>query len=112
MPQAEDARLRGRTYAIPFDRVWTQALALAAGKLRGWSVVSADDVEGEIRAETRGLLGGASDVVIRIGLDRDAQTRVDVTSASRNGRVDFGANARRIVRLLRALDRALAPTRR
>ena len=44
---------------------------------------------------------------IRIILDHHAMTRVDVTSCSREGRADFGTNARRIGRFLRRLDRIL-----
>ncbi len=103
---AEDRRLRGRTYAIPFDQVWTAALALAHRR-RGWTVLHADDIEGEIRAEVRTLLRFTHDVNVRVGLDRNGQTRVDLVSASRTGRADLGKNARRIGRFLRALDREL-----
>ena len=109
---AADPGLRGRTYAIPFDRVWTAAIVLAGGKLRGWRIVFADDHNGVITAEYHSLLlRSAADVEIRIGLDEDAQTRVDATSASRRGGPDLGANARRLRRFLRALDRRLAQPR-
>lgn len=105
-----DPRLRGRTYAIPFEQVWQAARALASGALRGWRLVDADDYEGVIIAEARTLvLRYVDDVTIRIYLDADAQTRVDVQSRSRKGSGDLGANARRIARFLRALDRAVAP---
>jgi hypothetical protein len=105
---AEDPRLRGRTYAIPFEDVWRAALSLADGGLRGWRVTSADDREGVIVAEAKTLmLRLVDDVRIRIGLDPDAQTRVDALSVSRVGRVDFGTNARRIARFCRRLDRQL-----
>jgi hypothetical protein len=48
-------------------------------------------------------------VRIRIGLDANGQTRVDVRSASRSRR-DWGSNARRIDRFLRALDAKLDAT--
>ncbi len=47
------------------------------------------------------------DVEIRIGLDDDAQTRVDLRSASRKGVGDLGKNPRRIGKFVRALDREL-----
>jgi uncharacterized protein (DUF1499 family) len=47
------------------------------------------------------------DVVIRVSLDGDGMTRVDVVSQSRVGSGDFGVNARRIARFLHALDRHL-----
>lgn len=103
---ADDRRLRGRTYAIPFDQVWSATLALARRR-RGWTVSHTDDIEGEIRAEVRTLLRFTHDVNIRVGLDRNGQTRVDLVSASRVGRADLGKNARRIGSFLRALDREL-----
>ncbi len=103
-----DPRLRGRTYAIPFERVWRAALALAA-EPPGWRVVGADDLEGVIRAETTSrLFHRLADVQIRVTLDENAQTRVDARSASRTARADLGANARRLRRFFRRLDRALA----
>lgn len=106
-PEAADRRLRGRTYAIPFDKVWSASLALAT-VLPRWSVVRADDQTGEIRAEARPLfLRTPSDVTIRIRLDEDAQTRVDLQSRTRDDKRDFGTNARRVARFLTRLDRRL-----
>jgi len=106
-PDATDPRLRGRTYAIPFEGVWHAALGLA-GRRRGWRVLESDDLEGRIRAEAQTLLRFVDDVVIEVRLDADAQTRLDMTSASRVGKGDLGKNARRIGKFLRALDRELA----
>jgi hypothetical protein len=104
-----DPRLRGRTYSIPFEQVWQAARALASGGLRRWKLIEADDYEGVIRADTRTLIFRFhDDATVRVYLDEDGQTRVDVESRSRNGKVDFGANARRVGRFLRALDRKLA----
>jgi hypothetical protein len=104
-PQAEDARLRGRTYAVPFEDVWRAALGLADGGRRGWRLISADDETGEIVAEARTLVFGfVDDVTLRIVLDADAQTRIDMRSASRTGRADLGTNARRIADFFRRLD--------
>ena len=103
-----DPRLRGRTYAIPFEQVWQAARSLAGGGLRRWRIVEEDDYEGLIRAESRTLIWRfVDDVVIRIILDADAQTRVDMQSRSRKGGIDFGTNARRIGKFFRALDRKL-----
>lgn len=111
-----DPRLRGRTYAIPFERVWQTARALAGARkgegLSGWQIVSSDDQEGVIKAESATpVFRFVDDVVIRITLDANAQTRVDLTSRSRKGSFDFGANARRIGKFLRALDRKLGVPR-
>lgn len=109
---ADDPRLRGRTYAIPFEQVWQATLALPRHGLKRWTVVHADDDEGTVRMRVRpALLGTRADVTIRIGLDANAQTRVDARSRSRAGLIDFGGNARRIGRFFRGLDRALARRR-
>ena len=110
-PAALDARLRGRTYAITFDRVWNAALALAEGGLRGWRVLKADDEKGTILAEAvSAVWRRPCEVRVRIGLDANGQTRVDVRSASRNAKRDWGSNARRIDRFFRALDQKLGAT--
>lgn len=105
---SSDAALRGRTYAISFDRVWREALALASVGMPGWSVFGSDDGEGIIQAEVRGrLLALPSEVVVWIGLDVDAQTRVDLRSVARSARIDLGTNRRRVRAFCRALDGAL-----
>ncbi|MEQ1857263.1 MAG: DUF1499 domain-containing protein [Longimicrobiales bacterium] len=107
-PSSDDARLLGRTYAIPFDVVWSAALRLAGGELRRWSMLSADDLAGVISAGTRPLFFGQGDRVrIEIGLDENAQTRVDLSSSSRSERPDLGRNRRAIGRFLSRLDAAL-----
>ena len=109
----EDARLRGRTYAIPFEDVWNAANALATVGLRGWRVASADDESGVINAEATTLFGNkVDDILIRVSLDENAQTRVDARAAARQGRGDWGRNARRLKRFFGALDRAVIEARR
>jgi hypothetical protein len=101
-----DPSLRGRTYAIPFAKVWAAAAALASGGLRGWSLVEADEDRGVIRAESTTLaFRFVDDVRIEISLDENGQTRVDMMSASRVGKGDLGQNARRIRKFFRGLDR-------
>lgn len=110
---AEDVRLRGRTYAIPFDRVWTEAVALASGGLRRWRVLNADDHEGVIQAlATASIFRSTASVTIRIALDENAQTRVDARAENVSGRADLGACARHLGRFFRALDAAVAADRR
>ena len=107
-----DPRLRGREYAVPFHDVWEASLAIAE-KTRGWTLVASDPRAGEIVAEARTAVWRfVDDVWIRISLDEDGQTRVDMTSASRKGSADLGTNARRIARFLHALDRHLLGPRR
>ncbi|HSJ09950.1 MAG TPA: DUF1499 domain-containing protein [Longimicrobiales bacterium] len=109
---SEEPYLRGRTLAIPFEDVWSAAHALAAGGLRRWTVDSADDTEGVIHATSRSLRGIEHDVVIRVSLDSNAQTRVDASATARKPGMDFGAASRRVRRFFHALDNALARTPR
>lgn len=106
-PAHPDPGLRTRTYAVPFERVWRAALAIARDR-RGWEVVRADDLEGvvEIEAKTP-VFRFVDDVELRVDLDPDAQTRVNVVSESRRGRTDLGINARRVRRFFKHLDRKL-----
>lgn len=106
-PEAGDPRLRGRSYSVPFVQVWDAAVDIAQ-KTRGWTVVSSDPRVGEIVAEASTRLWKfTDDVWIRMSLDEDGQTRVDMASASRKGSADLGTNARRIARFLRTLDARL-----
>jgi len=82
-PTHEDGRLRGRTYPIPFEDVWQAALALSDGALKGWRVITSDDHDGIITAEAHRRWPAATDrVIVRVGLDRNAQTRVDAEAAA------------------------------
>lgn len=111
-PDARDPRLRGREYPVPFAAVWQAALGIAE-QTRGWTVTARDPRAGEIVAEARtAVLKFVDDVWIRISLDEDGQTCVNVTSASRTGSADLGANTRRIARFLHALDRSVLGEKR
>lgn len=111
-PASRDPRLRGRTYAVPFEAVWQAALRLTDDGLPGWSRLHADDHAGVIRATVRSRTNARHDVEIRIGLDPDAQTRVDAHATPHVPGRDFGRAARRLHSFCCALDRALAPTAR
>ena len=106
---SDDPRLRGRTYAITFDRVWNASLELAGGGLSRWSLRWWDDEAGAIQASAKTLVFRLiDDVIIKIRLDEDGQTRVDLSSSSRTGnRGDLGVNGRRIKKFCRALDKKL-----
>lgn len=107
-PASEDPRLIGRTYAIPFENVWQAAKQLASGRLKGWTLWVADDQDGLMEASLRPYLFlKAADVRIVIGLDENAQTRVDLASVSRTERGDFGRSRRAIGRFLEQLDALL-----
>ncbi|MEN8376994.1 MAG: DUF1499 domain-containing protein [Gemmatimonadota bacterium] len=100
----EDPRLRGRTYAVPFERVWRAVLRIVQREGR-WKFASADDASGTIQVEVRSaIIAMPGELTVRIALDRNAQTRVDARAVSRKARTDLGMNARRIARLLRELD--------
>ncbi|HUP90082.1 MAG TPA: DUF1499 domain-containing protein, partial [Longimicrobiales bacterium] len=71
-------------------------------------LVSSDDIEGIIKAESRTLLtGSVCDVLIRVSLDENAQTQIEVVSQPQKGGPDLGANTRRVQRFFRALDQRL-----
>jgi hypothetical protein len=107
-PEASDPRLRGRTYAIPFEDVWQASISLCGGGLRRWTLTGADDQSGVIEAATRSvILGIEDDVRVQIVLDYNAQTRVDMQAVSRVDRGDLGRTRRAIGRFFRRLDRRL-----
>lgn len=107
-PRSEDVRLVGRTYAIPFDDVWRASVDLCSGGLRGWSILSSDDQRGIIEAVSKApVIGLEDDVRVEIQLDHNAQTRVDLWSASQRNRANLGRNRRVIGKFLRRLDRSL-----
>jgi hypothetical protein len=108
-PRSPNPRLRGRTYAIPFERVWSHALAVIQGDLRRWKLLTHDDQTGVILAEARtALLRRDVDIHVRIGLDENGQTRVDVRTALRSAHGDLGSTTRLIEAFLGHLDRRLA----
>ena len=110
-PNAEDPRLRGRTYSVPFAKVWDEIVGMIVSNKR-WQLIRAHEGEGSIRAEARTLVFRfVDDVWFRVKLDENALTRVDMRSASRIGNADLGTNARRIHRFLRKLDRKLGVDR-
>ncbi len=101
---AQDPRLRGRTYSVPFAKVWDEAVHIIESSPR-WKLIEADEARGLIRAEATTLLFRfVDDIRIRLKLDSNALTRMDMRSASRHGRGDLGTNARRIRRFFRDLD--------
>jgi uncharacterized protein (DUF1499 family) len=90
------------------ETVFRAAEALA--QELGWQIIEADAGEGRIEAVDRTFwFGFRDDVVIRISEAEDGGTQVDMRSASRVGRGDLGANARRILDfLVRLQDRVSA----
>jgi hypothetical protein len=106
-PDAADPRLRGRTYAIPFEVVWQASLRVTGGGLRGCTLLSSDDHNGVIEAQWRRLGGAMYDIMIQVRLDENAQTRVDGMCTARRPGTDFGTSARLLRRFFGMLDRFL-----
>lgn len=86
--------------------------ALALVKKNRWQLIEATEPQdgrrdGRIEAVARTpLMSTPEDIVIRIrGMDEDS--RIDMRSASRYGRHDFGRNAARIADFLTAMETAL-----
>ncbi len=90
--------------------MWDASLELVRGGLPRWHARWWDEEAGVIQALARGrFLRRASDVVVRIRLDAQGQTRVDLRSTSRPPRWGgFANNARRIGVFTLELDRMLA----
>lgn len=104
-PDSPDPSLRGRTYAISFDRVWKAACALAGGGMRRWRMLSADDQEGVIEAEATSLVLRVVDHAhITVGLDENAQTRIDMAVTTTMPSAGFGRGRRLVGRFYRRLD--------
>lgn len=90
---------------LPPAEAFKRAL-VTANAMTGWTVVASDPATGRIEAnETSRWFRFTDDVVIRVAAD-GAGSRIDVRSVSRQGRSDFGVNARRI----RAYTAALKTT--
>jgi hypothetical protein len=92
--------------------VWQAALQLTGGGLYRWTRHDADDGEGVILASAKSLAGAVHDIMVRVTLDENAQTRVDASAQARKPLSDFGRSRRRLRRFFRALDRTLARARR
>ena len=106
-PWSDDPRLIGRTYAIPFEAVWSSCIKLV-GERAGWRMLQSDDLAGFIRVRcTTKLFRQEDDLEIRVGLDENGLTRVDLRSHARSRKVDLGTNARRVGRFSRRLDESL-----
>jgi uncharacterized protein (DUF1499 family) len=92
-------------FARPPTEVFEQALE--AARNQGWEIIAAVPEEGRIEATATTLwFGFKDDVVIRI-VPVTGGTRLDMRSKSRVGRSDVGANAERIRRFTRELERSL-----
>ncbi len=79
----------------------------AVHRLPRWTLSSYDREKGSIRAESRTLVFRfVDDILVRV-LPEGTGSRVEVRSASRVGRGDFGQNARNIRAFFQELDHQL-----
>lgn len=107
-PWSSDPRLLGRTYAIPFERVWMGALRLADGGLPRWRMLQEDDQRGVILAvATSAVRKRVADVHITVGLDLNGQTRVDLRARARDAKDSPRHSVRCIDTFLRHLDQQI-----
>ncbi len=94
--------VRSLELPVPVNDAFAAALALVED--RGWQVLSADPAEGQIEAIATSMLYRFEDeVAIRV-TETDTGSRIDMRSRSRLGRIDRGANARRIEAFLSDLE--------
>ena len=95
-----------KSYQAKPGRVFDAALR-AVSRMPRWTVVSSRPEHGDIRVEARTLLlRFVDDVVIRVA-EQGGGTVVNVRSASRVGRGDFGQNARNVRAFFAELDRQM-----
>ena len=95
------------TTTLPPTRAFAAALEVAKS-MPGWTIVAADPATGRIEAnETSRWFRFVDDIVIRVAPDGSG-SRIDIRSESRQGRSDFGVNARRIRAYLQTLKTHLA----
>jgi uncharacterized protein (DUF1499 family) len=108
-PGADAATLQEKFYPgiapvlldLPPAQAFDRALALARAK--GWTVVAADPASGIIDANDRSFwFGFTDDIAIRV-IAAGAGSRIDIRSAARQGRGDYGVNAARVRGFLAAL---------
>ena len=98
-------------YSTDPARVFDEARA-AIVEMDRWKVVRSDQAQRTIHAERRSrIFGFVDDVTVRVEPATEFVTQVNVRSASRVGKGDFGQNARNIETFFRALDARLGAVR-
>lgn len=95
--------LRTRAYAFPADELLGRVVR-AAGDL-GWKIEEKDTSSGELHAVvSTPWLGFKDDVHVTLEEKSDNLTALQITSRSRIGRADYGANVGHIIALHEALE--------
>jgi uncharacterized protein (DUF1499 family) len=88
--------------ALGPDEAFKRALTTAQG-MSGWTIVKSDPAARTIEgSQSTMFMGFTDDFVIRVSADGPG-SRIDMRSESRQGRSDFGVNAKRIRAYLDAL---------
>jgi len=88
---------------LPIPPAEAFAKARAEAERMGWTIDASDPAGGRIEAYDRSRwFGFTDDIAIRV-TPADGESRIDIRSASRHGRGDFGVNAARIRKYLAAL---------
>ena len=104
LPDGPDGRLYP---TVPFARAWDAVMG-EVGRNRSWSLVHSDEELGILTIACRTpVLGFTDDLTVWVSLDANGFTRVEARSASRAGRGDMGVNRRRLIRLMKRVDRAV-----
>ncbi len=103
-PDHADPSLRTRTYTLDYDVFFSRVLKVIEGLPR-WEVVQSDREMGAIQAtrQTR-LFRFIDDVHVQMTKKGEEEVTVNLRSASRVGKGDFGQNARNIRELLKSLE--------
>ena len=110
-PGADTAAMQQKFYPgiapamldLPPTQAFERALGIATAK--GWTIVKSDPAAGIIDAYDRSFwFGFADDIAIRVTASGGG-SRVDIRSASRQGRGDFGVNAARVRGFITALKK-------
>ncbi|MFP3874211.1 MAG: DUF1499 domain-containing protein [Thiohalophilus sp.] len=109
-PGEKAARLQREGYPdlqplyVALDSDEAFALAAEAARAMGWEIVAENEMDKQIEAvDTTFLFGFKDNIVIRVEEEQD-QSRIDVRSQSRLGRIDRGVNAKRIQHYLNSLE--------
>lgn len=87
-------------------RVYDEAVA-GAGAIQRWEVVESDRTKFTVKATRTTRVGFVDDIIITIVPVTEFATEVNVRSASRVGKGDFGQNARNIKEFFAELDKRL-----
>lgn len=107
-PNHSDLSLRARTYTITYNSFFSKLLETIK-ELPRWQVLSQDKTSGEIATTRKSrLFRFVDDVRIQVVKTGTQEVTVNISSASRVGKGDFGQNARNIRELLNKLDQNIS----